>query len=628
MALTSAQISSRLFKKSLGAAETLVNKNFFEEPKLGKMAIMPSQIWAEADLIPTTAPVLSDGESSGVVKYYDKLSLTFITGSVSGTSDVSYYHDNLKDAIPFNWGDSVSYFYKLYKSDGTTQIAFGVGDWLVDGDAGVLTFYGTLPAGVSSSNPPKISFYQYIGKKGLIASGSTGGISVHDVVKVSTSSGETISNYDNNTSGYTSLPASIDGYSSFLEGDRILIKNQTDLIQNGIFQVSGTTLVRALDHDGTPTNEVAVGDYVFVLSGNTNAYTGWVLDSTNGNPQEIIPGVNTQHWTFFSASQSYTADGKALQLIGNQFKVVLDESGINGSGLEQNTTNGLRIKPALLSTIESVSGTPSAILSLESVVNDLTGTTISLSTELSTTSSMTLSLEQSLSGLTSTVTQEISTLTSVTDSLETSINDISGLTTSISNNLSTETSQRLSSDESLETYINNVTGLTNSLSIELSTEISIRSSAVTSLENALDNFSGVTSQTAGSGLTFNTSEQSLNVNTDNVTIKIINDELRTPILWIQTDRMTTILSGTTGSTNITLTYEPVGHVSAYVNGIEYLVSVSGGTSITPDMPFYFDNFPANQGDVLKYDSNVSGFGLESNIDLIVIKYHYIDETII
>ena len=77
MALTSAQISSRLFKKSLGAAETLVNKNFFEEPKLGKMAIVPSQIWAEADLIPTTAPVLSDGASSGVVKYYDKLSLTY-----------------------------------------------------------------------------------------------------------------------------------------------------------------------------------------------------------------------------------------------------------------------------------------------------------------------------------------------------------------------------------------------------------------------------------------------------------------------------------------------------------------------------------------------------------------------
>ena len=484
MALTSAQISSRLFKKSLGAAETLVNKNFFEEPKLGKMAIMPSQIWAEADLIPTTAPVLSDGESSGVVKYYDKLSLTFITGSVSGTSDVSYYHDNLKDAIPFNWGDSVSYFYKLYKSDGTTQIAFGVGDWLVDGDAGVLTFYGTLPAGVSSSNPPKISFYQYIGKKGLVASGSTGGISVHDAVRVSTVSGETISNYDNSTSGYTSLPSSIDGVSSFSEGDRILIKNQINLIENGIFQVSGTTLVRALDHDGTPTNEVSVGDYVFVLSGNTNSYTGWVLDSTNGNPQEIIPGVNTQHWTFFSASQSYTADGKALQLVGNQFKVVLDESGLNGSGLEQNTSSGLRINPALLSTIESVSGTPSAIVSLESIVDGLTGLTTSISTELSTTTSMTSSLEESLSGLTSTVTQEISTLTSVTDSLETSIGDVSGLTTGLSTELSNETSVRTSIDDSLETSISDVSGLTTSLSTNLSVESSIRTSADASLEEA------------------------------------------------------------------------------------------------------------------------------------------------
>ena len=581
MALTPTQKSSRLFKKLMGASETLVSRDFFEEPKLGRSSILPSQIWAESDKIPTTAPILSDGQTSGVVKYHDKLSLTHIAGS----TDLSYFNINLIDAIPFNWGDG-TYNYTLYKSDGTTQINFGIGDWLIDTDAGVLTFYGTLPSNVSSILPPKISFYKYVGVKGLVASGETGGIHVHSAVKLSTASGETISNYNASSSGYTSIPTTIDGVSgtTLLESDRILIKNQLNGLENGIFQVSGTTLVRAIDHDGSPSSEIAVGDYVFVLSGNTNKYTGWVLGSTNGNPLSIIPGVNTQYWEFFSSSQSYTADGKALQLNGNEFKVVLDESDSLTSGLEQNISSGLRIKPTILSTLNSLTGTSSLISSLE--------------VEISGTSSLISSLETEISGNT------ISIL-----SLETT--------------LSSEISIRESADLSLETLINGLTGLTSGLS----SEISIRESADLSLETAIINKSGVTAMTAGSGLSYEVLNQSLNVMVDNMTIKIIDNELRTPILWIQTDRLTTITLGTTGNTNISLVYEPVSHISAYVNGIEYLVSVTGGTSINPDFPFYFNNYPALKNDVLKFDSTVAGFGLESNTDLITIKYHYIDEVI-
>jgi hypothetical protein len=162
MALDANKKASRLFKKSLGVGETLITNDFFEEPKLGNSNIIPSQIWSESDSIPVPAPILPDQGTSGVVQYFDKLTLIHISTS----SNMAYYHDNLKNTIPFNYGDG-SYNYKLYKNDGTTQIAFGEGDWLIDVTAGLLTFYGTLPSGVASVTPPKISFYKYIGTTGF-----------------------------------------------------------------------------------------------------------------------------------------------------------------------------------------------------------------------------------------------------------------------------------------------------------------------------------------------------------------------------------------------------------------------------------------------------------------------------
>lgn len=171
MALTASQIASRLFKKSLNAGETLVTRQFFEEPRLGGPFIFSEQIWSESGSIPSQAPVLASGASSGVVQYFEKELLTH----VSGSSNLAYYSANLMDSIPFNYGTSGTYNYQVYKNDGSTSIAFGEGDWLIDNSAGLLTFYGTLPSGVSSAAPPRISFYKYIGSKGVSAISGTGG---------------------------------------------------------------------------------------------------------------------------------------------------------------------------------------------------------------------------------------------------------------------------------------------------------------------------------------------------------------------------------------------------------------------------------------------------------------------
>lgn len=181
MALTDSQKISAAYKALMGVAETSTARDFFEEPFKTSIVVTPDMIWQDAYLIPATAPDIPvyseeiDGEmidfgTDGVLAYYNWLSLR----SVPGTAG-SFYHPLLKNAITFNWDAAGSYVYRL-RNQADFDIAFGSRDWVVDPIAGVLTFYGTNLGGigVSSNNPPKISFYRYIGRVGF-PSGEGGG---------------------------------------------------------------------------------------------------------------------------------------------------------------------------------------------------------------------------------------------------------------------------------------------------------------------------------------------------------------------------------------------------------------------------------------------------------------------
>lgn len=97
-------------------------------------------------------------------------------------------------------------------------------------------------------------------------------------------------------------------------GNRILIKNQTNKTENGIYVVSATGApTRALDFD-TPA-EIDGGDFVFVLGGTINDNTGWVQVNTIG-----AVGSNDIEFTQFTGAGTYTA-GSGLSLSGTQFSV-------------------------------------------------------------------------------------------------------------------------------------------------------------------------------------------------------------------------------------------------------------------------------------------------------------------
>jgi len=111
----------------------------------------------------------------------------------------------------------------------------------------------------------------------------------------------------------------IDGKTPVINA-RVLIANQIDKKQNGVYVVTDTgsigspfVLTRATDLDGTPDYEIKVGTYVLVTNGDTFASTGWVI----ATPQSLLanpPVVNMtnglveqQDWVQFMGSSSNSA---------------------------------------------------------------------------------------------------------------------------------------------------------------------------------------------------------------------------------------------------------------------------------------------------------------------------------
>jgi hypothetical protein len=71
------------------------------------------------------------------------------------------------------------------------------------------------------------------------------------------------------------------------QGDRVLIKNQIDERYNGIYVLTGTTFIRAIDFD--QSSESVQGAYTFVLSGTNWQYTSWILSTPNPITINITP---------------------------------------------------------------------------------------------------------------------------------------------------------------------------------------------------------------------------------------------------------------------------------------------------------------------------------------------------
>jgi hypothetical protein len=104
-----------------------------------------------------------------------------------------------------------------------------------------------------------------------------------------------------------------DWTSSLTAGDRILVKNQANAAQNGIYAASASGWTRTADMN----NWLEVpGAFTFIESGTTLLNTGWVTTAASTG----TIGVTNMPWTQFSGAGTYSA-GTGLSLIGTTFSI-------------------------------------------------------------------------------------------------------------------------------------------------------------------------------------------------------------------------------------------------------------------------------------------------------------------
>ena len=128
-------------------------------------------------------------------------------------------------------------------------------------------------------------------------------------------------------------PDTVDGVTTLILGERILVKDHTVSAYNGVYTVSivGTgsngVWVRALDMDNSFSGEILQGDFVFVAFGTVNGGIGFVQTA----PSPIRMGVQSVAgyanfpgdpitWTEFSSAGQVEVNG-GLSKIGNTLAV-------------------------------------------------------------------------------------------------------------------------------------------------------------------------------------------------------------------------------------------------------------------------------------------------------------------
>ena len=145
------------------------------------------------------------------------------------------------------------------------------------------------------------------------------GVHVHLTAQAATTAslatitGDTVT-YNTLTIVLSTALTAVDGY-SLLNGDRLLVKNETDTTRNGVYvwATGGTTLTRSSDFD-TPA-EVGGGDFFFIVNGYRNGDTGWVQTE-----KTTTIGTDPILFTQFSGAGTYLA-GDGLSADGTVFNV-------------------------------------------------------------------------------------------------------------------------------------------------------------------------------------------------------------------------------------------------------------------------------------------------------------------
>ena len=177
------------------------------------------------------------------------------------------------------------------------------------------------------------------------------GLFVKDSVKVSTTA-------PLNLATDFTIGSVIDNYTLIL-GDRILIKDQLNQVENGIYNITNGTPTRTID---LPINSHAAGAFVLVEYGDVNGSLGWICNSRTNN--DIVNSFPLNFTQFTGLGQVNPGIGLSKQF--NTMNINLDDYSI------ETNNNILRLSNKCIGTgLTGGSSSPLQTLSNQSHVTKL-----------------------------------------------------------------------------------------------------------------------------------------------------------------------------------------------------------------------------------------------------------------
>lgn len=114
----------------------------------------------------------------------------------------------------------------------------------------------------------------------------------------------------------------VDGVTAWSIGDKVLVKDQTNLLENGAYEVTtvgdgSTAWVLTRGEYFNESSEIP-GAFQFVTDGTLNRSTGWV--ATVADAETFAVGTDDITWYQFSGAGTYSA-GESLTLTGTEFSI-------------------------------------------------------------------------------------------------------------------------------------------------------------------------------------------------------------------------------------------------------------------------------------------------------------------
>jgi len=214
------------------------------------------------------------------------------------------------------------------------------------------------------------------------------GLDVKDSVRYASTANIT-GTYDNGAGTITAGSngaLSIDGQTPS-QNDRVLLKDQTSAVQNGLYIVTtvgdgSTAYVLTRTPDADAANEITGGSFVFVEEGTANADNGYVF-THNGTPTLGTTNITVAQ---FSGAGQISA-GDALTKTGNQLDVAVDDSTIEiSSDALQVKASGIGANELASNAVETAKINNNAVTVAKLATTlDLSSNTITLPSSFVTT---------------------------------------------------------------------------------------------------------------------------------------------------------------------------------------------------------------------------------------------------